>query len=80
MRQTLLLAAVAAFATGGLMIGPAVAVSIGGPQITSLKSAAIQRSLIEKASYRCWRWREKCAWRWGVDTPRFTRCLVRHGC
>jgi hypothetical protein len=80
MRQTVLFALVAAVATGTLMIGPAAAVSIGGPQIVSLKSAASQGSLIEKASYRCWRWREKCAWRWGVDTPRFNRCLVRHGC
>ncbi len=80
MRQTVLLAVVAACATGTLMIGPAAAVSIGGPPIASLKTAASQGSLIERASYRCWRWREKCAWRWGVDTPRFNRCLVRHGC
>ena len=80
MRQTVQLAVVAAFATGSLMIGTAAAASIGGPQITSLKSAAVQGSLIEKARYRCWRWREKCIWRWGVDTPRFNRCLVRHGC
>jgi hypothetical protein len=80
MRKTLFLAIAATLSTGSLTIGPATAIGVGAPQVASLKSAAIQGSLIEKAGYRCWRWREKCAWRWGIDTPRFNRCLVRHGC
>lgn len=79
MRRAFLLAVVGALA-GGLMIGQAAALGAGGPQTNSVKSAAALGSLVEKASYRCWRWRQKCAWRWGVGTPRFGRCLLRHGC
>ena len=38
-------------------------------------------SLVEKVQYgRCRDWRHECARRWGWRTPRFFRCLERHGC
>jgi hypothetical protein len=38
-------------------------------------------SLLQKAQYgRCRYWRRECADRWGWRTPRFFRCLARHGC
>jgi hypothetical protein len=78
MSRILLLGAAVALA-GGLMIGQASAAGAGAPQVNLAKAAAAAGSVVEKASYRCWRWRKKCAWRWG-DTPRFHRCMWRHGC
>jgi hypothetical protein len=38
-------------------------------------------SLVEKVQYgRCRHWRHECAQRWGWRTPRYFRCLERHGC
>ena len=38
-------------------------------------------SLIEKVQDgRCRHWRHECAQRWGWRTPRYFRCLERHGC
>lgn len=77
MRQFMLLATVAALAGWGLMTNEAAAIGAGG---ASQPRPAAASSLVEKVSYRCWRWRNKCEWRWGYDTPRFRKCMWRHGC
>ena len=75
MRRTILLTAALCAMTAGLLT-PAQAIPVSG--ITSVPAGG--QSLIEKASWHCWRWRHICAHRWGWRTWKFHRCLVRHGC
>lgn len=52
----------------------------GVPEMSWAKSAAAGGSIVDKAGYRCWKWSNKCAYRWGPGSPRYYRCLWRHGC
>jgi hypothetical protein len=41
----------------------------------------LQDNQLQHAGFnRCNAWADKCAWRWGIGTWRFARCLRRHGC
>jgi hypothetical protein len=75
----LLLGAALALASP-LMLTQASAAGMSPGQMKWAQSAASNGAIVEKAGYRCYRWRHKCAWRWGVGTRRFYRCLWRHGC
>jgi hypothetical protein len=79
MRRFLLLGAALALASP-LMLGQASAAAMAVPQLKSAQSAAAADAIVEKAAYHCYRWRHRCAWRWGVGTKRFYRCLWRHHC
>ena len=79
MRRTLLLGA-ALMLAGPPMIASASAGGAGVPQMGWAKSAAVGGSIVDKAGYHCWKWSNKCALRWGPGSPRFYRCLWRHGC
>jgi hypothetical protein len=77
MRRILLLGA-ALMLTSPLLVGQASAAS--APSMNWAKAAAANDAVVEKAGYRCHRWKRKCAWRWGWGTRRYARCLWRHGC
>ncbi|HEY7670508.1 MAG TPA: hypothetical protein VH852_07720 [Hyphomicrobium sp.] len=79
MRRTLLLG-VALALTSPLMLGQASAAGTAVPHMKWAQSAASEGAIVEKAGWRCRKWRHKCAWRWGVGTRRYYRCLWRHGC
>lgn len=36
--------------------------------------------VVPQISRRCMRWANRCDRRWGMGTPRFARCMWRHGC
>jgi hypothetical protein len=43
--------------------------------------SASTNSLAQQIGWRgCGFWQAKCAVRWGPGTPRFGRCMWRHGC
>jgi len=77
--RTLLLGAALALASP-LMLGQATAAGTAVPHMKAVQSAATADAIVEKAGYRCRKWRRKCAWRWGVGSKRFYRCLWRHDC
>ena len=79
MRRFLLLGAVLALASP-LMLGQAAAAGTAAPQMKWAQSAASDGSIVEKAGWRCRKWRRKSAYRWGWGTRRFYRCRWRHGC
>ncbi|MET0192004.1 MAG: glycosyl hydrolase family 5 [Hyphomicrobiaceae bacterium] len=70
---------------GALVLGAALAphatsAATLSPQST-LRTTDAHESLVQKTQYRyCRRWRHECAERWGWRTPRYFRCLARHGC
>ena len=67
-----LIAAAAAFA-------PAGASSVATPQTRIAPS--FDASMVEQVKWgRCRGWRQECASRHGWGTPRYHRCLGRHGC
>ena len=78
MRRILLLGAALMLASP-LLVGQASAAT-AVPHMKWAQSAASDGAIVEKASYRCRKWRHKCAWRWGFGTKRYYRCLWRHGC
>lgn len=69
MQRSLVLASAAAFA-GLLTASNANGGDLGPPAAP----------IVDTVSYRCMRWNEKCEWRWGAATPRYYRCMWRHGC
>ncbi len=69
MQRSVMFACTAAFA-GLLLAGNANSGDLGPPP----------GPVVDTVSYRCLRWNEKCAWRWGAATPRYFRCMWRHGC
>jgi hypothetical protein len=79
MRRILLLGAALMLASP-LLVGEASAVGTSLPQMKWAQSAASDGSIVEKAGWRCRKWRRVCAWRWGWGTRRYYRCLWRHGC
>ncbi len=50
------------------------------PQINRIGPAAGEFTPIPVQFGRCRAWRLECAERWGWRTPRFFRCMARHGC
>jgi len=49
--------------------------------LQAAKLPILQANLVQHAGFnRCTAWSDKCAWRWGLGTWRFARCLRRHGC
>ena len=49
--------------------------------LQAAKLPILQSNLVQHAGFnRCNAWSDKCAWRWGLGTWRFARCLRRHGC
>jgi hypothetical protein len=53
------------------------------PQSRIVDVAADAGALLQKAQWghrHCRYWRHECAARWGWRSPRFFRCLARHGC
>ncbi len=82
MRRLLLVGAALALASP-LMLGQAGAAGTAVPQMKAAQSVAATGAIVEKAGYRhnrCYKWRHKCARRWGVGSKRFYRCLWRHHC
>ena len=77
MRHTLLLGA-ATMLAAPLVIGQATAAS--APDVSWAKATASASSVVDKAGYRCGRWNWRCAKRWGWGSPRYARCMWRHGC
>ncbi|KAB2942361.1 MAG: hypothetical protein K8F92_21085 [Hyphomicrobium sp.] len=71
MQPSLVLASAAAFA-GVLLSSNANGGDLGPPPPAA--------PIVDTVSYRCLRWNEKCEWRWGAATPRYYRCMWRHGC
>jgi hypothetical protein len=55
---------------GALLAGNVLAADLPPPEATA----------VDREAYRCWRWSQKCAWRWGAATWRYDRCMRRHGC
>lgn len=82
MRRFLLLGAAVALASP-LMLGQASAAGTAVPHMKAAQSAATADAIVEKAGYRCRKWRRKCgkrAARWGWGKKRYYRCMYRHGC
>jgi hypothetical protein len=77
MRHALLLAA-ASMLAAPLVIGQATAAS--APDVAWPKAKASAGSVVDKAGYRCGRWNWRCAKRWVWGSPRYARCMWRHGC
>jgi hypothetical protein len=78
MRRTFLLATALMLASP-LASGQASAAS--APNVAWAKSKAIAGSVVDQAGYRhCARWNWRCSKRWGYGSPRYARCLWRHGC
>lgn len=50
------------------------------PQPKWTHEAAANGSVVVKVGWHCRKWRRKCAWRWGLGTRRYYRCLWRHAC
>jgi hypothetical protein len=49
--------------------------------LPAAKLPILRDNLLQHAGFnRCNAWTDKCAWRWGIGTWRFARCLRRHGC
>ena len=58
-----------------------VGASAAAPQSPVPGAMAFDGTLVQKAQWgRCRAWRAECSARWGWRTPRFFRCLARHGC
>jgi hypothetical protein len=64
----------AAFA-GVVSIGQAIAADFGPPPLPPQAAVVYQ-----PVDYRCVSWTARCDRRWGLGTPRFARCMWRHGC
>lgn len=79
MRRTLVLAA-AALMLSGPVVTQALAASAPPPPSTWAGANAADGSIVHKAGWYCRRWRHRCARRWDWGTPRFNRCMWRHGC
>ena len=79
MRKTILLGAALILASP-LVVSQALSAGTALPQATAGQTTASEGSIVHKASRRCRRWRNKCAYRWGWRTGRFYRCLRRHYC
>ena len=62
-------------AAGALSVGEAVAADFGPPPPPP--PAPI---VYAPVNYHCMRWTAKCDRRWGFGSPRFYRCMWRHGC
>jgi hypothetical protein len=76
MRQKPMLVAVAIIAAP-LLVGEASAAS--APDVGWAKSQAAAGSIVAHTGY-CGRWSWRCSKRWGWRSPRFARCMRRHGC
>ncbi len=79
MRKTIILGAALILASP-LVVSQAMSAGMTLPQATAGQTTAGGASIVHKASRRCWRWRNKCGYRWGWRTGRFYRCLRRHSC
>ena len=74
-----LAAGVVAMAAVFAPIGATAAPAMPQTRIVDVDGGA----LVQKAQYghrHCRYWRHECANRWGWRTPRFFRCMGRHGC
>ena len=72
---SLALASVAAF-VGLLAAGTALAADFGPPPPPPPPEPIVYAPV----NYHCMRWTERCDRRWGLGSPRFYRCMWRHGC
>jgi hypothetical protein len=75
----------------GVVAMAAMLAPIGAPAAPAMPQTRIVDmdggALVQKAQWgygygyrHCRYWRHECANRWGWRTPRFFRCLARHGC
>ncbi|HET6321991.1 MAG TPA: glycosyl hydrolase family 5 [Hyphomicrobium sp.] len=82
MQRTLALAAAAVL--GAMAAGTAATAADFGraPPAVPVYPAYVpaQYVVVPQISYRCMRWTNRCDRRWGVGSPRFARCMWRHGC
>lgn len=64
-----------------MMAGTQTAAAASAPQ-TMLGTLQAGEPMVQKTQYwsYCRRWRHECADRWGWRTPRYFRCMGRHGC
>jgi hypothetical protein len=68
-----LCAGIALFFVGSTAL---TAAPVGANRLPKTFDDIVQRA----GESRCEAWKEKCAWRWGLGTWRYERCLARHGC
>ncbi len=66
-----------ATAAGVLSIGEALAADFGPPPPQAPVYAV---PAYEVVNPYCARWTVRCDRRWGFGSPRFARCMYRHGC
>lgn len=76
MRRTALIAAAAIL---GAPLAISQASATAAPDPGWAKSQAAAGSVVEHTGY-CGRWNWRCSKRWGWGSPRYYRCLRRHGC
>jgi hypothetical protein len=71
----------------GLILAAATIAPVGAsamaPQSPVPAINGAEGTLLHKAQWgygRCRAWRHECAARWGWRSPRYFRCVARHGC
>lgn len=50
------------------------------PYAAYVPAYPVEYVAVPQVSYYCMRWTERCDRRWGLGSPRFARCMWRHGC
>ena len=84
-------AATGALAATVALVGNALAADFGAPPPRALPPPIVYAppaAIYEPApivyappmDYHCMRWTDICNGRWGFGSPRFARCMWRHGC
>lgn len=79
MRKTLLVVALS-LAVAGLAPLSASAAPMQSMKPGVTAGAGVLEQAHWRGIRRCRYWRRECAYRWGWGTPRYWRCLHRHGC
>jgi len=77
MKARNVLISVSTILAGAAAAGAAIAADFGPPPPAP---PVVVEPVYVQPSYRCWRWSQKCDFRWGVGSPRYFRCMWRHGC
>ncbi|MEI9900047.1 MAG: glycosyl hydrolase family 5 [Hyphomicrobium sp.] len=64
---------------GAMSMGQAFAADFGPPPPPP-PAPIVYQPVYQPINYRCVRWTAICDRRWGLGSPRFVRCMWRHGC
>jgi hypothetical protein len=78
MRAGKILVIIGAAVAASVSVGQAIAADFGPPPPPAPPMVA--PIAYAPVSYHCARWTAKCDRRWGFGSPRFARCMWRHGC